>query len=113
LALEADFAVGEGQGAAKWVPRGLLDEQKFEPWTATFDAKAVIDNARLLGATPHWFREPGLDYTALIGSPMDRAGVPVPHPRPANPKTAKGRALGAGVGSAKDTQLPRRLRIIG
>lgn len=111
--LEAEFAVGQGRGAAKWVPRGLLDEQKFEPWTATFDATAVIDNARLLGATPHWFREPGRDYTALIGSPMDRAGVEVPHPAPANSKLAKGRVLGAGVGSAKDTELPRRLRIIG
>ncbi|MEO5315815.1 hypothetical protein PV772_17135 [Pseudarthrobacter sp. CC12] len=111
--LEADFAVGNGKGAAKWIPRGLLDEQKFEPWTETFDAKAVIDNASLLGATPHWFREAGKDYTQLIGSPMDRAGVSVPHPAPANAKLAKGRALGSGVGSAKDTQLPRRLRIIG
>jgi hypothetical protein len=111
--LEAEFAVGQGRGAAKWVPRGLLDEQKFEPWTATFDATAVIENASLLGATPHWFREAGKDYTKLIGSPMDRAGVSVPHPAPANAKLAKGRALGAGVGSANDTQLPRRLRIIG
>lgn len=111
--LEADFCVGQGRGAAKWVPRGLLDEQKFEPWKTTFDATAVIDNAPLLGATPHWLREAGKDYTRLIGSPMDRSGEPVPHPTPTNPKTAKGRALGAGVGSAKDTQLPRRLRIVG
>lgn len=110
--LEVDFATGDGKGAAKWAPRGLLDEQKFEPWK-TFDAAAVIDNAPLLGATPYWLRESGKDYTKLIGSPMDRSGEPVPHPTPANPKTAKGRPLGAGVGSAKDTQLPRRLRIIG
>jgi hypothetical protein len=110
--LEADFAIGYGKGAAKWVPRGLLDEQKFEPWK-TFDATAVIDNAPLLGATPHWLREAGKDYTPLIGSPMDRAGEQVPHPAPAKPKTAKGRPLGSGVGRAGDTQLPRRLRIIG
>ncbi|MEC5193210.1 MULTISPECIES: hypothetical protein [unclassified Arthrobacter] len=110
--LEADFAIGHGKGAAKWVPRGLLDEQKFEPWK-TFDATAVIDNAPLLGATPHWLREAGKDYTPLIGSPMDRAGEQVPHPAPAKPKTAKGRPLGSGVGRAGDTQLPRRLRIIG
>ncbi|MDQ0863498.1 hypothetical protein [Arthrobacter globiformis] len=110
--LEADFAVGHGKGAAKWIPRGLLDEQKFEPWTATFDATAVIDNAPLLGATPYWLREAGKDYTELIGSPIERAGEPVPHPAPAKPKTAKGRPLGTGVGRARDTQLPRRLRII-
>lgn len=105
--------MGQGRGAAKWVPRGLLDEQKFEPWTATFEPTAVIENAPLLGATPHWLREAGKDYTHLIGSPMDRAGVTVPHPAPANAKLSKGRALGAGVGAAKDTMLPRRLRIIG
>ncbi len=110
--LEADFAIGGGKGAGRWIPKGLLDEQKFEPWS-TFEATAVIDNAPLLGATPHWFRESGKDYTPLIGSPMDRSGEPVPHPEPANPDTATGRPLGAGVGRAGDTQLPRRLRIIG
>ncbi len=110
--LEADFPVGQGRGADKWVPRGLLDEQKFEPWK-TFDATAIIDNAPLLGATPHWLREARKDYTPIIGSPMDRAGVAIPHPAPAKQKITKARALGAGVGSAKDTLLPRRLRIVG
>lgn len=110
LRLEADFATGSGSGASKWMPLGLLDEYAFTPWK-TFDARAVIDNAPLIAATPHWMREG--DHTHLIGSPMDRAGVTVPHPAPANPKLAKGRPLGAGVGRAADTMLPRRLRVVG
>jgi hypothetical protein len=113
LRLEADFAIGSGSGAAKWIPRGLLDEYSFTPWKS-FDALAVVEQSPLIAATPHWMRHPGTDLTHLIGgSPMDRAGIAVPHPAPANPKLAKGHPLGAGVGSAGDTKLPRRLRIVG
>lgn len=111
LRLEADFAIGPGKGASKWVPQGLLDEYPFAPWPA-FDALAVIEQTPIIAATPHWMRRPGTDLTYLIGSPMDRAGVEVPHPSPANPELAKGRPLGAGVGRAKNTMLPRRLRIV-
>jgi hypothetical protein len=51
------------------------------------------------------------DHTAMIGSPMDRAGVDVPHPAPAKPHLAKGRPLGAAVGNGGAAKLPARLRI--
>lgn len=110
LRLEADFAIGSGVGGSKWVSRGLLDEYPFTPWPS-FDALAVVEQSPLIAATPFWMRRG--EHTHLIGSPMDRAGIAVPHPAPANPMLAKGRPLGAGVGKAGDTKLPRRLRVVG
>lgn len=109
--LTADFALNTNAvGAERWTPRNLLTDYEFEPWR-TFDATAVIDQAPLLTATPHWMRKG--DHTHLIGTPMDRAGVSIPHPAPARPELHKGRPLGGGVGAAGDTQLPPRLRIQG
>lgn len=109
--LTADFALNSvSAGAARWLPRNLLTDYAFEPWH-TFDATAVINNAPLLTATPHWMRKG--DHTHLIGTPMDRAGVSVPHAAPARPGLVKGRPLGAGVGVAGDAKLPARLRIQG
>lgn len=107
--LQADFAINDGKGPDRWARRSMLD-MEFTPWH-TFDATAVIDNSKLLTATPHWLRKG--EHTHLIGTPMDRAGVQVPHPAPARPELVKGRTLGAGVGVAGDAQLPARLRIIG
>lgn len=107
--LEADFAIGDGYGVNKWVPRRMLSDYQFTPWK-TFDSTAVIDNAPVLAATPHWMRRG--DHTHLIGSPMDRADERVPHPAPAKPASAIGRPLGAGIGRAKDTMLPPRLRLL-
>lgn len=109
FSLRADFAINDGKGADRWATRSLLD-MEFAPWH-TFDATAVIDNSKLLTATPHWLRKG--EHTHLIGTPMDRAGVAVPHPAPARPELSKGRPLGAGVGVAGDAQLPDRLRIRG
>lgn len=108
LNLEADFAINDATGPDRWVTRGLLNDYAFEPWH-TFDATAVLENASLLAATPHWMRKG--DHTHLIGSPMDRAGVDVPHPAPAKPHLAKGRPLGAAVGNGGEAKLPPRLRI--
>lgn len=107
--LEADFAINDAKGSDRWATRSLLG-MNFTPWH-TFDATAVIDNSKLLTATPHWLRRG--EQTHLIGTPMDRAGVRVPHPAPARPELSKGRPLGASVGVAGDAQLPDRLRIIG
>ncbi|MBG6181377.1 hypothetical protein [Arthrobacter sp. CAN_A1] len=107
--LSADFAIKNGKGSERWVPRSLLD-MDFVPWH-TFDATALVDNSKLLTATPHWLRKG--EHTHLIGTPMDRAGVQVPHPAPVRPELVKGRPLGAGVGVAGDTQPPARLQIIG
>lgn len=108
LNLEADFAINDATGPDRWVTRGMLTDYEFSPWH-TFDATAVLENSRLLAATPHWMRNG--DHTHLIGSPVDRASVEVPHPAPAKPHLAKGRPLGAAVGSGRDAKLPARLRI--
>lgn len=55
FSLRTDFAVSHAAGVEKWVARDLLGDHAFEPWH-TFDATAVIDNSRLLGATSHWMR---------------------------------------------------------
>lgn len=108
LNLRADFAVNDATGPDRWAARDLLGDYPFTPWH-TFDATAVIENSRLLAASPHWLRRG--DHTHLIGTPMDRAGVEIPHPAPAKPHLVTGRALGAGVGNGGDAKLPRRLRI--
>jgi hypothetical protein len=108
LGLEADFAINDATGPDRWARRGMLNDYDFTPWR-TFDATAVLENSKLLAATPHWMRKG--DHTAMIGSPMDRAGVDVPHPSPAKPHLSKGRPLGAAVGNGGDARLPRRLRI--
>ncbi|MET1155080.1 hypothetical protein, partial [Arthrobacter sp.] len=108
LNLEADFAINDATGPDRWSTRGMLNDYAFEPWH-TFDATAVLKNSKLLAATPHWMRRG--DHTHLIGSPMDRAGVDVPHPAPAKPHLTKGRMLGAAVGNGGDAKLPARLRI--
>lgn len=106
--LEADFAINDATGPGRWARRGMLTDYAFTPWH-TFDATAVLENSKLLAATPHWMR-PG-DHTVMIGSPMDRAGVEVPHPAPVKPHLSKGRPLGAAIGNGGDAKLPRRLRI--
>jgi hypothetical protein len=106
--LEADFAINDPTGPDRWVRRGMLMDYAFAPWH-TFDATAVLENSQLLAATPHWLRKG--DHTALIGSPMDRAKVGVPHPAPAKPHLTKGRQLGAAIGNGGDAKLPKRLRI--
>ncbi|MGO4230462.1 hypothetical protein AB4Y72_16560 [Arthrobacter sp. YAF34] len=107
--LEADFMVGPGPGPERWTTRRMLTDYTFEPWH-TFDATAVVDNAPILAATPHWMRTG--DRTHLIGTPADRAAVRVPHPAPVRPHLAKGRPLGAGTGGAGDSKLPVRLRLV-
>lgn len=106
--LDADFALNDATGPDKWVRRSMLTDYPFTPWH-TFDATAVLENSRLLAATPHWLRTG--DHTGMIGSPMDRAGATVPHPEPAKPHLSKGRPLGAAIGNGGDAKLPRRLRI--
>ncbi|WP_427019362.1 hypothetical protein ACQCSX_21970 (plasmid) [Pseudarthrobacter sp. P1] len=106
--LRADFAINDATGPDRWAPRDLLGDYPFTPWH-TFDATAVLENSKLLAATPHWMRKG--DHTAMIGSPMDRAGVEVPHPAPAKPHLCKGRPLGGAVGNGGDAKLPARLRI--
>jgi hypothetical protein len=108
LSLRADFAINDAAGAEKWAPRDLLGNYGFEPWH-TFDATAILENSKLLAATPHWIRKG--DHTHLIGSPMARAGVEVPHPAPTKPHLTKGRPLGAAVGNGGDAKLPARLRV--
>ncbi|WP_142036072.1 hypothetical protein [Arthrobacter sp. SLBN-100] len=89
-------------------PGLLLGDYAFTPWE-TFDATAVMDQAPLLAATPHWMGT--RDRTALIGTRMDRAGETAPQPAPVRPELSRGRALGAGTGSAGDAKLPPRLRL--
>lgn len=106
--LEADFAINDATGPDRWARRGMLMDYAFSPWH-TFAATAVLENSKLLAATPHWMRKG--DHTAMIGSPMDRAQTEVPHPAPAKPHLTKGRPLGAAIGNGGDAKLPRRLRI--
>ncbi|QCB97668.1 hypothetical protein E5206_12680 [Arthrobacter sp. PAMC25564] len=108
LNLEADFAINDATGPYRWVTRGMLTDYAVEPWH-TFDATAVLENSKLIAATPHWMRTG--DHTQLIGSPIDRAGVDVPHPAPAKPHLSTGRPLGAAVGNGGEAKLPRLLRI--
>jgi hypothetical protein len=108
LNLEADFAINDATGPDRWATRGMLSDYDFTPWH-TFDATAVLENSKLLAATPHWMRRG--DHTAMIGSPMERAGADVPHPAPAKPHLSKGRPLGAAIGNGGDAKLPKRLRI--
>ncbi|MCC3292986.1 hypothetical protein [Arthrobacter sp. zg-Y1110] len=115
LDLQADFALGPA--SARWVPRRMMstDDYAFKPFTDTFDPTALIDNARLLAATPHWLRTG--DHTDLIGTPLARAKktkADIPKPYPARPNRTRGRTLGANVGAVKgETTLPDRLRIRG
>lgn len=90
------------------MPRDLLGDYEFTPGD-TFDATAILENSKLLAATPHWLRTG--DHTRLIGSPMDRHGADVPHPAPAKPHLITGRPLGAAIGNCGDAKLPSRLRI--
>jgi hypothetical protein len=110
LNLTADFALGAGTGPERWVQRDLLTDYDFTPWES-FDPMAVVDNAPLLAASPHWMR--GGDHTHLIGSPMGRAKTGVPHPAPVRPEKTKGRPLGGAVGNGGRAKLPARLRIEG
>jgi len=110
FSLTADFALGAGTGKDRWVQKNLLGDYAFTPWE-TFDATAVIDNAPLLSATPHWLRTGS--HTHLIGSPMGRANTGVPHPAPVRPELVKGRPLGAAVGNGGRAKLPPRLRVEG
>jgi hypothetical protein len=106
--LTADFAIGDGRGAAKWKPRDLLGGYAFEPWH-TFDATAIVDNAPLIAASPHWLRAG--DHTDLIGSPMSRAGEEIPQPSPVRPELGMPLPLGAARGVSGDAKLPSRLRV--
>lgn len=106
--LSADFALNKVHGPGKWVKRELLGDYTLTPWH-TFDATAVVDQAPLLAATPHWMRTG--DHTHLIGTPMDRAGETVPVPAPVRPEISRGRDLGKGTGTAGDAKLPSRLRL--
>lgn len=108
--LTADFALGTGRGAAKWEPRDLLGGYAFTPWE-TFDATAIVDNAPLIAASPHWLRAG--DHTGLIGTPMSRAREEVPQPPPVRPELGMPLPLGAARGVAGDVKLPSRLRIEG
>ncbi|WP_258229185.1 hypothetical protein [Arthrobacter sp. HMWF013] len=108
FSLSADFALNNVHGNGKWVKRDLLGDYAFTPWN-TFDATAVVDQAPLLSATPHWMRSG--DRTELIGSPMDRAGETAPVPGPVKPELSRGRVFGKGVGKAGDAKLPPRLRL--
>lgn len=78
--LEADFAINDATGPERWARRGMLTDYPFTPGL-TLDATSVLENSKLLAATPHWMRRG--DHTAMIGSPSDRAGDEVPHPAPA------------------------------
>ena len=105
--LNADFAVGDAPGAGRWQARSLLN-MDFHAWE-TFDATAVVEVSKLLGATPYWMRAG--DHTHLIGSPLQRAGDTVPVPSPVRPEKTKGRALGEAVGNGGPAGLPPRLKI--
>lgn len=118
LNLEANFAIG-GAGSGKWVQRSLMSTEAF-PFTPykNFDPTALIENSRLLTATPHWLRTG--DHTDLIGTPLDRLAarqkspVAIPHPHPARPSRTLGRPLGAAVGAVSGpARIPERLRIEG
>lgn len=108
--LTADFALGTGRGAQKWVPRELLGAYDFTPWQ-TFDAAAIVENAPLIAASPHWLRKG--DHTHLIGTPMSRAQEEAPQPTPARPELGPPLPLGAARGVSGDVKLPSRLRIQG
>lgn len=110
FSLQADFALGTGRGAQKWIPRPLLGDYPFTPWE-TFDATAVVDNAPLIAATPHWLRKG--DHTHLIGTPMSRANEEAPQPAPVRPELGPPLPLGAARGVSGDVKLPARLRIEG
>lgn len=116
LNLEAKFALGDAE-SGKWVPRSLMSPEAY-PFTpyAKFDPTALIENSRLLTATPHWLRTG--DHTSLLGTPLARPDskkvhtIPVPHP--ARPERTMGRALGAAVGAVQHpARIPDRLRIEG
>lgn len=88
FSLNADFAVNPGTGAERWANRSMLNID-FPVWH-TFDATAVIDNSKLLTATPHWMRKG--DHTHLIGTPMDRAGAAGSAPCTGTPRAREGPA---------------------
>jgi hypothetical protein len=104
LNLQAGFALADGHGPDRWVPRNLLADLPFTPWH-TFDATAVIENAPLLGATPHWLRSG--DHTRLLGTPMSRAGEEVPQPPPVRPDLGIALPVWSARGMAGDARLPR------
>ncbi|AUZ33643.1 hypothetical protein C3B78_03610 [Arthrobacter sp. PGP41] len=101
LNLTASYAVNGSSGFDRWARRDLLGDYPFTAWR-TFEATAVINNAPLLSASPHWLRTG--DHTALIGSPMDRARENVPQRQPSkqpqrSENPANPVAVGAGIGS--------------
>jgi hypothetical protein len=109
--MRCDFAMHPSErGAGKWVSRSLLNEYPFTPWKG-FDATAVLENQKLLGATPFWFRQG--DHTHLIGTPAERAGLSIPTPPPGRPSKSAGATVGQPRGAAGAVTLPRRLRITG
>lgn len=110
LSMRADFALGEGRGPAKWKARELFGTYGFRAWEG-FDATAIIDNAPLIAATPHWLRTG--EHTGILGSPMSRAGSEVPVPPPVRPEQGMPLPLGSGKGNAGPAQLPDRLRVRG
>lgn len=103
-----DFAINDATGPDRWARRQMLTDYDFTLWH-TFDVTAVVENSKLLAATPPLLRTG--EHTVLIGSPVIRANVEVPHPAPAKPHLPKDWPLGAAIGNGGDAKLPERLRI--
>lgn len=108
-----------GRGDRLWEPADMLDPTDGRnsagahgrPFTPRDPAAmtAILDNAALLGNTPHWLRErrTSPDLWPLL---LKKVGLnEIPAPTPDRPTRTKGRPLGQGVGSARDTKPPRRL----
>lgn len=106
-----------GRGDALWEPADMLSPTETTPGVAArpFVAhdpermRAILDNAALLGNTPHWLRA-RRDPPPLWPLLMENAGVTeIPKPTPARPGRTKGRDLGQGVGAARAAKPPARL----
>lgn len=109
-----------GRGADLWEPCDFFDPNPTaaasadvagRPFTPRDPAAmtAVLDNAALLGNTPHWLRE-RRDPPTLWPHLLANAGVErIPVPTPARPNRTKGRALGEAVGAAGPAKPPARL----
>ena len=107
LNLTAYYAINPSSGPDRWARRDLLGDYTFTPWS-TFDATAVINNAPLLTASPHWLRTG--DHTALIGSPMDRARELVPHLSPSKNPQSPSDPMSPMAGRVPQANLPFRLK---